>query len=182
MVVWIILYLFSINLLIHHWRELLQVSHVFCCDKNLLVFVATILFVTTNTSFVATKLFGTTVVVTIFILFLFFPWQKTCFVVRAFPVIHVAGPADDTNRAVCSYLTIVDETGSCRLLTRLGKGLRCKVLGDASSSAYWSDTNTGNSKYFRPFFFSFFFLNNNNKKNRKEKPTGRGHARNTHVT
>ena len=42
------------------------------------------------------------------------------------------------------YLTIVDETGSCRLLIMLGDGPRCKVLGDEFFSAYWSDATSWN--------------------------------------
>ena len=68
------------------------------------------------------------------------------------------------------YFTIVDETGSCRLLIMLGDGPRCKVLGDNSFSTYWSNATTGN------ILDTIIII-----MKRKEKPTGRWHARNTHL-
>ena len=66
--------------------------------------------------------------------------------------------------------TIVDENCSCRLLIMLGDGPRCKVLGDNSFSAYSSDATTGN------ILDTMIII-----MKRKEKPTGRWHARNTHL-
>ena len=68
------------------------------------------------------------------------------------------------------YLTIVDETGSCRLLIMLGDGPRCKVLGDNSFSSYWSDAATGN------ILVTIIII-----MKRKENPTGRWQAKNTHL-
>ena len=69
------------------------------------------------------------------------------------------------------YLAIVDETGSCSLLIMLGDGPRYKELGEECLSAYFSATTGNISDTIFFFFFFFFFL-----------PTGRCHARNTHVT
>ena len=70
------------------------------------------------------------------------------------------------------YLTIVEDA-SCRLLIMLGDGLRCMVLGGKVFS-----------QRIDPMLLQEIFqtpFSNKNKK-RKEKPTGRWHARNTHVT
>ena len=66
------------------------------------------------------------------------------------------------------YLAIVDEA-SCRSLITLGDGLRCTVLGDKVFS-----------QRIDPLLLQEIFqtpFSNNNKKKRKEKPTGRWHAR-----
>ena len=68
------------------------------------------------------------------------------------------------------YFAIVDETCSCRLLRMLGDGPRCKVLGDNSFSAYWSDATPGNILVTIIIIMKW-----------KEKPTGRWQARNTHL-
>ena len=52
----------------------------------------------------------------------------------------------------------------------LRDGPRCKVLGDEFFSAYWSDASTGNIS-------DTIF-----EEEEEEKPTGRWHVRNTHVT
>ena len=52
----------------------------------------------------------------------------------------------------------------------LGNGPRCKVFGDNSFSMYWSDATTGN------ILDSIIII-----RKRKEKPTGRWHAWNTHL-
>ena len=70
--------------------------------------------------------------------------------------------------------TPVDEA-RCRLLIMLGDGLRCTVLGDEIFSQRIDPMLLQE-------IFQTPFSNNNNKKTRKEKPTGRWHARNTHVT
>ena len=70
------------------------------------------------------------------------------------------------------YFTIVDETCSYRLLIMLGDGPRCKVLGDNSFSAYRSDATTGN------ILVTIIIII---MKKMKKRPTGRWHARNTHV-
>ena len=67
------------------------------------------------------------------------------------------------NRAV--YFAIVDETCNCPLLIMFGDGLRCKVLGDNSFNA-----STGN------ILDTIIII-----MKRKEKPTGRWHARNPHL-
>ena len=42
------------------------------------------------------------------------------------------------------WIELVDETSSCHLLIMLGKGQRCKELGDKFFSAYWSNATTKN--------------------------------------
>ena len=66
------------------------------------------------------------------------------------------------------YFTTVDETCNCRLLIMLGDGSRC--YKDNSFSSYWSDATTGNISVTIIIIMK-----------RKEKPTGRGQARNTHL-
>ena len=71
---------------------------------------------------------------------------------------------------------MVDETGSSRLLIMLGDGLRCKVLGDEFFSQ-----RTDQMLLQEIFQTSFSNNNNHNKKKRKETPTGRWHAKKTHI-
>ena len=68
-------------------------------------------------------------------------------------------------------MTIMDEA-SCRLLPNHAR--RCMVLDDEVFS-----------QRIDPMLLREIFqtpVSNNNKKKREEKPTGRWHARNTHVT